>query len=436
MPTISTSQLPPPSCWEEFELISADLLSKEWNDPNVQANGRRGQRQNGVDIRGRNGGTPAGAQCKGKRKWPPKRLTTAEIIREVEKAKAYRPKLSTYMILTTDENDAVLQRFVDELNEHHAASSLFQVQLWGWPEIRRRIENDSGLIRKHYGFVSQAEVLEAVAAMPAEIARLIEALQRPMTIGDAGLQVETTEIASELLIAPERKIMAIDLGTTGARVACIIAGRPIVMEDALGHGKMPSVTGFTPDGRVLVGESGRRLATDFPENVVYAAKRLIGRRYSDPVIQELRRYVPFKIVESDSGDAWIEVLGQAWSPSQICRPVLEKLRQTASRWLRFDVRKAMIAVPAHYNEAQRAAMRDAAQLAGWEVIRMVSEPTAAAIFHGHGRDDQISVVYDFGGGTFDVSVVDSSLGVKRFYRPTVTRFWAVKTSTCDFNLMS
>ncbi|MEJ1117086.1 Hsp70 family protein [Phyllobacterium sp. CCNWLW109] len=409
MPTISGSQLPPPSSWEEFQLLCTDLMSFVWKDDNVQAYGRHGQSQRGVDILGQSLNKIVGAQCKGKRRWPPKRLTVSDVALEVAKAKRFQPPLGCYTILTTDDNDTAIQDFVTELNRQHTQDGLFEVRVWGWDEIRRRLEDNSGLIFKHYGFVDNARILHDLQALPEKIRQLIDAVRLPLSNTERhGPDISEETITEELALAPDRKIVGIDFGTTGSRVACLMAGRPIILEDAHGRGTMPSNVAFSPDGRVVVGEGGQRIAVREQGSVVFATKRLIGRAYSDPVIQHLKDSLAFKIVRSEAGDAWIEVHGKAHSPIDICAAIFKKLRETARRNLCFDVRKGLVAIPAYYNETQRAAIRTAAKIGGWEVMRMIAEPTAAAVFHGDTVKDQKLVIYDFGGGTFDVSIVDYS----------------------------
>ena len=208
------------------------------------------------------------------------------------------------------------------------------------------------------------------------------------------------------------KIVGIDLGTTSSRVAVFEGGMPVIIENAEGEGTTPSYVAFTPSGQVLVGESARRQAVVNHESTIYAVKRLIGRRYDDPTIAPMKRVLPYRIVKSESGDAWVEVRGRQYSPTQISSIILRKMKETAEAYLGAAVTKAVVTVPAYFNYAQRQATKEAGQLAGLEVIRMISEPTSAAIAFSHKTNmSEMIAVYDLGGGTFDISILEIGDGV-------------------------
>jgi molecular chaperone DnaK len=204
------------------------------------------------------------------------------------------------------------------------------------------------------------------------------------------------------------KIIGIDLGTTNSCVAVMEGGKPRVIENAEGDRTTPSVVAFTKDGEVLVGQPAKRQAVTNPHNTLYAIKRLIGRRFDDPVVQKDISIVPYKIVRADNGDAWVEVDGKKMAPPEISARVLQKMKKTAEDYLGEPVTEAVITVPAYFNDSQRQATKDAGRIAGLEVKRIINEPTAAALAYGldKKRGDQKVAVYDLGGGTFDISIIE------------------------------
>jgi molecular chaperone DnaK len=204
------------------------------------------------------------------------------------------------------------------------------------------------------------------------------------------------------------KIIGIDLGTTNSCVAVMEGNTPRVIENAEGDRTTPSVVAFTKDGEVLVGAPAKRQAVTNPKNTLYAVKRLIGRKYSEDVVQKDINLVPYKIVEHDNGDAWVEVNGKRMAPPEISAKVLMKMKKTAEDYLGEPVTEAVITVPAYFNDSQRQATKDAGRIAGLEVKRIINEPTAAALAYGldkKGGDRKIAV-YDLGGGTFDISIIE------------------------------
>ncbi|MBX2854608.1 MAG: molecular chaperone DnaK [Rhodobacteraceae bacterium] len=208
------------------------------------------------------------------------------------------------------------------------------------------------------------------------------------------------------------KVIGIDLGTTNSCVAIMEGAQPRVIENAEGARTTPSMVAFTNDEERLVGQPAKRQAVTNPENTLFAVKRLIGRRYGDPTVDKDRSMVPFNIVEGPNGDAWVEAKGEKYSPSQISAFVLQKMKETAEGYLGEPVTQAVITVPAYFDDAQRQATRDSGKIAGLEVLRIINEPTAAALAYGLDKEaDKTIVVYDLGGGTFDISVLDISDGV-------------------------
>ena len=204
------------------------------------------------------------------------------------------------------------------------------------------------------------------------------------------------------------KIIGIDLGTTNSCVAILEAGKPRVIENAEGARTTPSIVAFTPDNEVLVGQSAKRQAITNPKNTLCAVKRLIGRRFMDSEVQKDIHLVPYKIVEADNGDAWIEVNGKKMAPPEISARVLMKLKKDAEAFLGEEVKEAVITVPAYFNDSQRQATKDAGRIAGLDVKRIINEPTAAAMAFGLDRKhgDVKVAVYDLGGGTFDISIIE------------------------------
>jgi len=204
------------------------------------------------------------------------------------------------------------------------------------------------------------------------------------------------------------KIIGIDLGTTNSCVAIMEGGKPKVIENSEGDRTTPSIVAFTKDGEVLVGQSAKRQAVTNPANTVAAVKRLIGRKFSDDIVQKDINMVSYKIVKADNGDAWVEVQGKKMAPQEVSARVLMKMKKTAEDYLGETVTEAVITVPAYFNDSQRQATKDAGRIAGLNVKRIINEPTAAALAYGLDKDggDRKIAVYDLGGGTFDVSVIE------------------------------
>ncbi|WP_102959529.1 molecular chaperone DnaK [Mangrovicella endophytica] len=208
------------------------------------------------------------------------------------------------------------------------------------------------------------------------------------------------------------KVIGIDLGTTNSCVAVMDGKTAKVIENAEGARTTPSMVAFTEDGERLVGQPAKRQAVTNPENTLFAVKRLIGRRYDDPTVAKDKGLVPYKIVNAPNGDAWVEAHGDKYSPSQISAMILQKMKETAEAYLGEKVEKAVITVPAYFNDAQRQATKDAGKIAGLDVLRIINEPTAAALAYGLEKNDGKTIaVYDLGGGTFDVSVLEIGDGV-------------------------
>jgi molecular chaperone DnaK len=209
------------------------------------------------------------------------------------------------------------------------------------------------------------------------------------------------------------KIIGIDLGTTNSCVSIMEGSQAKVLENAEGARTTPSVVAFTDDGEKLVGQPAKRQAVTNPENTIFAVKRLIGRNFEDPTVKKDIAAAPFKIVNSEKGDAWIEAKGQKYSPSQISAFILQKMKETAEKYLGQEVTKAVITVPAYFNDAQRQATKDAGKIAGLEVLRIINEPTAASLAYGldKKKENKKIAVYDLGGGTFDVSILELGDGV-------------------------
>ncbi len=208
------------------------------------------------------------------------------------------------------------------------------------------------------------------------------------------------------------KVIGIDLGTTNSCVAIMEGGNVKVIENSEGARTTPSIVGFLANGERAVGASAKRQAVTNPQNTIFGIKRLIGRRYDDPLTEKDKTLVPYKIVASGSGDAWVDVKGEKYSPSQISAFTLMKMKETAESYLGEKVEKAVITVPAYFNDSQRQATKDAGKIAGLDVLRIINEPTAAALAYGMDKKTaQKIVVYDLGGGTFDVSVLEIGDGV-------------------------
>ncbi|WP_439107838.1 molecular chaperone DnaK [Congregibacter sp.] len=204
------------------------------------------------------------------------------------------------------------------------------------------------------------------------------------------------------------KIIGIDLGTTNSCVSVLDGGQPRVIENAEGDRTTPSIVGYTDDGEILVGQSAKRQAVTNPHNTLYAVKRLIGRKFTDDVVQKDISMVPYKIVAADNGDAWVEAKGEKMAPPQVSAEVLRKMKKTAEEFLGESVTEAVITVPAYFNDSQRQATKDAGKIAGLDVKRIINEPTAAALAYGmdKAKGDHTIAVYDLGGGTFDISIIE------------------------------
>src|SRR3990167_5732914 len=204
------------------------------------------------------------------------------------------------------------------------------------------------------------------------------------------------------------KIIGIDLGTTNSCVAVMEGGKPKVIENAEGDRTTPSIIAFTNDNEILVGQSAKRQAITNPQNTLFAIKRLIGRRYEDDVVQKDIKMVPYKIAKADNGDAWVDIKGDKKAPPQISAEVLKKMKKTAEDYLGEAVTEAVITVTAYFNDSQRQATKDAGRIAGLDVKRIINEPTAAALAYGMDKQkgDRKIAVYDLGGGTFDISIIE------------------------------
>jgi len=208
------------------------------------------------------------------------------------------------------------------------------------------------------------------------------------------------------------KVIGIDLGTTNSCVAIMEGGDPNVIANSEGSRTTPSVVGFSESGERLVGQIARRQAITNPENTIFAVKRLIGRRYDDPLVQKAMKVLPYKVVKADNGDAWVESRGKRYSPAEISAFILQKMKQTAEDYLGEKVTEAVITVPAYFNDSQRQATKDAGRIAGLNVLRIINEPTAASLAYGlDKKKDEKIAVFDLGGGTFDISILEIGDGV-------------------------
>jgi molecular chaperone DnaK len=208
------------------------------------------------------------------------------------------------------------------------------------------------------------------------------------------------------------KVIGIDLGTTNSCVAIMETGDPNVLANSEGSRTTPSVVAFTDSGERLVGQIARRQAITNPENTIFAVKRLIGRRSDDPMVQKAMKVLPYRIVRSDNGDAWVECRGKRYSPAEISAFILQKMKQTAEDYLGEKVTEAVITVPAYFNDSQRQATKDAGRIAGLNVLRIINEPTAASLAYGlDKKKDEKIAVFDLGGGTFDISILELGDGV-------------------------
>ncbi len=208
------------------------------------------------------------------------------------------------------------------------------------------------------------------------------------------------------------KVIGIDLGTTNSCVAVMDGGKPKVIENAEGTRTTPSIVAFAKDGERLIGQPAKRQAVTNPENTIFAVKRLIGRRFDDPMTKKDMELVPYAIAKGSTGDAWVKAGGEEYSPSQISAFILQKMKETAEAYLGETVTQAVITVPAYFNDAQRQATKDAGKIAGLEVLRIINEPTAAALAYGLDKTENKTIaVYDLGGGTFDISILEVGDGV-------------------------
>jgi molecular chaperone DnaK len=227
--------------------------------------------------------------------------------------------------------------------------------------------------------------------------------------GDAKGSTSSIEKIWGIIMA---KVIGIDLGTTNSCVAVMDGGKPKVIENAEGARTTPSIVAFTKDGERLIGQPAKRQAVTNPESTIFAVKRLIGRRFDDPMTKKDMGLVPYEIVKGKTGDAWVKARGEDYSPSQISAFTLQKMKETAEAYLGETVTQAVITVPAYFNDAQRQATKDAGQIAGLEVLRIINEPTAAALAYGMDKDENKTIaVYDLGGGTFDISILEVGDGV-------------------------
>ncbi|OQX52284.1 MAG: molecular chaperone DnaK, partial [Candidatus Aminicenantes bacterium 4484_214] len=207
-----------------------------------------------------------------------------------------------------------------------------------------------------------------------------------------------------------QRIIGIDLGTTNSVVAIVEGGKPVIIPNEEGGRTTPSVVGFTDKGEILVGQVAKRQRITNPENTIYSIKRFMGRRYNE-VLEEIKQ-VPYKVVEAPNGDVRVVAQGKEYAPPQISAMILQKMKKAAEDYLGEKVEKAVITVPAYFNDAQRKATKDAGRIAGLDVVRIINEPTAAALAYGMDKKkDQIIAVYDFGGGTFDISILEVGEGV-------------------------
>ncbi|MCC0042296.1 MAG: Hsp70 family protein, partial [Rhodobiaceae bacterium] len=208
------------------------------------------------------------------------------------------------------------------------------------------------------------------------------------------------------------KVIGIDLGTTNSCVAVMDGKNAKVIENSEGARTTPSMVAFTEDGERLVGQPAKRQAVTNPTNTLFAIKRLIGRTYNDPMTQKDKGLVPYDIVKADNGDAWVKAHDKSYSPSQVSAFILQKMKETAESFLGQPVTQAVITVPAYFNDAQRQATKDAGKIAGLEVLRIINEPTAAALAYGLDKKNTGTIaVYDLGGGTFDISILEIGDGV-------------------------
>src|SRR5579872_544984 len=216
------------------------------------------------------------------------------------------------------------------------------------------------------------------------------------------------------MIMASNTIIGIDLGTTNSCVAVMQGDTVKVIENSEGARTTPSIVAYLDNGEIRVGQPAKHQAITNPKNTIYAVKRLIGRRYDDPMVRRTQEVVPYKIVKADNGDAWVEVLNDKdLAPQQVSAEILRKMKKTAEDYLGHEVKEAVITVPAYFNDSQRQATKDAGRIAGLEVKRIINEPTAAALAYGLDKKhkDMHVAVYDLGGGTFDISILEMGEGV-------------------------
>ena len=226
------------------------------------------------------------------------------------------------------------------------------------------------------------------------------------------------------------KVIGIDLGTTNSCVAIMDGSQPRVIENAEGARTTPSIVAFANDER-LVGQPAKRQAVTNPSNTVFGVKRLIGRRVDDADLAKDLKNLPYNVVNGGNGDAWVEAQGEKYSPSQISAFTLQKMKETAESYLGEEVTQAVITVPAYFNDAQRQATKDAGKIAGLEVLRIINEPTAAALAYGLDKKETKTIaVYDLGGGTFDVTILEIDDGLFEVKSTNGDTFLVVKTLTC------
>ena len=208
------------------------------------------------------------------------------------------------------------------------------------------------------------------------------------------------------------KVIGIDLGTTNSCVAIMEGSDPTVLTNAEGSRTTPSVVAFSESGERLLGQIARRQAITNPQNTVFAVKRLIGRKFNDPMVQKAQSLLPYKIARSDTGDAWVESRGKTYSSPEISAFILQKMKQTAEEYLGEPVTEAVLTVPAYFSDSQRQATKDAGRIAGLDVLRIINEPTAASLAYGLDKKTEEKIaVFDLGGGTFDVSILELGDGV-------------------------
>src|SRR5213080_4179988 len=208
------------------------------------------------------------------------------------------------------------------------------------------------------------------------------------------------------------KVIGIDLGTTNSCVAIMSGGDPVVIANAEGSRTTPSVVGITDKGERLIGQIAKRQAITNPENTIYSIKRLMGRKFNSRQVQDTIKRLPYKIIEESNGDAHVEIRGKRYSPAEVSAMILQKMKQTAEDYLGEKVTEAVVTVPAYFDDSQRQATKDAGQIAGLNVLRIINEPTAASLAYGlDKKKDERIAVYDLGGGTFDVSILEIGEGV-------------------------